>query len=303
MHTRTSRDNAPFHGLGDDVEQAVNITKKQKPQIIAHIKISMKQKVEALIPLRLAYNNNWSLDKKHRFCDSFLDLPSGTNSDWNDVNLALMFDAAADMLSTMDGINYLFERNILKEDFCRSYMRLAVQCALELCFACEDSSTTIQFDFNNISIRIIYVLLGLPDNGKTILNSVPPNLPRTFGKLYERIRAFIEFLRQDQTIVTPTRPLVRQFMVEQKELKSRDSEVDVDDSSGTYDGSGNAQSCRGSKSRKDDSGTYDGSGNAQSCRGSKSRKDDSGTYEVSKLSLWHVLLLVFSHVLLYKLNI
>lgn len=79
-------------------------------------------------------------------------------------------------------------------------------------------------------------------------------------------------------------------------MKSRDSEVDVDDSS-------DAQSCSGSKSKKDDSGTYDGSGNAQSCRGSKSEKDDSGTDEVCMLSLWHVLLLVFSHVLLYKLNI
>ena len=94
-------------------------------------------------------------------------------------------------------------------------------------------------------------------------------------------------------------------------MKSRDSEVDVDDSSdaqscsgskskkddsGTDDDSGNAQSCSGTKSKKDDSGTYDGSGNEQSCRGSKSRKDDSGTYEVCMLSLWHVLLLVFSHV-------
>ena len=94
-------------------------------------------------------------------------------------------------------------------------------------------------------------------------------------------------------------------------MKSRDSEVDVDDSgnaqscsgtkskkddSGTYDGSGNEQSCMGSKSRKDDSDTYDGSGNAQSCRGSKLRKYDSGTYEVCMLSLWHVLLLVFSPV-------
>lgn len=81
-------------------------------------------------------------------------------------------------------------------------------------------------------------------------------------------------------------------------MKSRDSEVDKDHSS-------DAQSCSGSKSKRDDSGTNDDSGNAQSqsCSGSKSEKDDSGTDEVCMLSLWHVLLLVFSHVLLYKLNI
>ena len=215
----TPPNNAPINGAE---QAAANIMNQQRSAIIQNIILSIKHNIDAHLPIfEELYNNEttWSDTDIYKFCDGVNKLPHGTNSELSDTSLGLQYEAGVSMLSSRDGIQYLFEKRLSTKFFCAIYLHPAVQCAWQLCCrSYESSSTTAQIHFIGIKASAINILLGLPDQGKDF-STVPSNLPRSFGELYERIRDLIQFLlsitrREKQSqIVRPTCNNVTQFMV------------------------------------------------------------------------------------------
>ena len=212
----TPPNNAPINGA----EQAVANINQQRSAIIQNIIISIKHNIDAHLPIiQELYNNNttWSDTDIYKICDGVNKLPHGTNSGMSDTSLGLQYEAGVSMLSSPDGMQYLFEKRLSTKFFCAIYLHPAVQCAWQLCCrSYESSSTTTRII--SIEATSINILLGLPDSTRDF-STVPSNLPRSFGELYERIRDLIQFLlsitrREKQSqIVRPTCNNVKQFMV------------------------------------------------------------------------------------------
>ena len=212
----TPPNNAPINGA----EQAAANINQQRSAIIQNIIISIKHNIDAHLPIfEELYNNEttWSDTDIYKFCDGVNKLPHGTNSGMSDVQLGLHFEAGVYMLSSPDGMQYLFEKRLSTKSFCAAYLHPGVQCAWQLCCrSYESSSTTTRII--SIEATSINILLGLPDSTRDF-STVPSNLPRSFGELYERIRDLIQFLlsitrREKQSqIVRPTCNNVKQFMV------------------------------------------------------------------------------------------
>ena len=214
----TPPNNAPINGAE---QAAANIMNQQRSAIIQNIILSIKRNIDAHLPIfEELYNNNttWSDTDKYKFCDGVNNLPHGTNSELSDTSLGLQYEAGVSMLSSRDGIQYLFEKRLSTKIFCATYVHPSVRCAWDLCCSSfELSSTTAQIHFIGIKASAINILLGLPDSTRDF-STVPSNLPRSFGELYERIRDLIQFLlsitREKQSqIVRPTCDNVKQFMV------------------------------------------------------------------------------------------
>ena len=213
----TPPNNAPINGA----EQAVANINQRRSAIIQNIIISIKHNIDAHLPIfEELYNNEttWSDADIYKFCDGVNKLPPGTNSGMSDVQLGLHFEAGVYMLSSRDGIQYLFEKRLSTKIFCATYVHPSVRCAWDLCCSSfELSSTTAQILFIGIKASAINILLGLPECRRDF-SLVPSNLPRSFGELYQRIRDLIQFLlsitREKQSqIVRPTCDSVKQFMV------------------------------------------------------------------------------------------
>ena len=211
----TPPNNAPINGA----EQAVANINQRRSAIIQNIIISIKCSIDAHLPIfEELYNNEttWSDADIYKFCDGVNKLPHGTNSGMSDVQLGLHFEAGVYMLSSRDGMQYLSEKRLSTKSFCAAYLHPAVRCAWQLCCrSYESSSTTTRII--RIEATSINILLGFPDNRRDF-STVPSNLPRSFGELYERIRDLIQFLlsitREKQSqIVRPTIDNVKQFMV------------------------------------------------------------------------------------------
>jgi uncharacterized protein YcgL (UPF0745 family) len=211
----TPPNNAPINGA----EQAVANINQRRSAIIQNIIISIKCSIDAHLPIfEELYNNEttWSDADIYKFCDGVNKLPPGTNSGMSDVQLGLHFEAGVYMLSSRDGMQYLSEKRLSTKSFCAAYLHPAVRCAWQLCCrSYESSSTTTRII--RIEATSINILLGFPDNRRDF-STVPSNLPRSFGELYERIRDLIQFLlsitREKQSqIVRPTIDNVKQFMV------------------------------------------------------------------------------------------
>jgi hypothetical protein len=211
----TPPNNAPINGA----EQAVANINQRRSAIIQNIIISIKCSIDAHLPIfEELYNNEttWSDADIYKFCDGVNKLPPGTNSGVSDVQLGLHFEAGVYMLSSRDGMQYLSEKRLSTKSFCAAYLHPAVRCAWQLCCrSYESSSTTTRII--RIEATSINILLGFPDNRRDF-STVPSNLPRSFGELYERIRDLIQFLlsitREKQSqIVRPTIDNVKQFMV------------------------------------------------------------------------------------------
>ena len=211
----TPPNNAPINGA----EQAVANINQRRSAIIQNIIISIKCSIDAHLPIfEELYNNEttWSDADIYKFCDGVNKLPPGTNSGMSDVQLGLHFEAGVYMLSSRDGMQYLSEKRLSTKSFCAAYLHPAVRCAWQLCCrSYESSSTTTRII--RIEASSINILLGLPDSTRDF-STVPSNLPRSFGELYERIRDLIQFLlsitREKQSqIVRPTIDNVKQFMV------------------------------------------------------------------------------------------
>ena len=211
----TPPNNAPINGA----EQAVANINQRRSAIIQNIIISIKCSIDAHLPIfEELYNNEttWSDADIYKFCDGVNKLPPGTNSGVSDVQLGLHFEAGVYMLSSRDGMQYLSEKRLSTKSFCAAYLHPAVRCAWQLCCrSYESSSTTTRII--RIEATSINILLGFPDNRRDF-STVPSNLPRSFGELYERIRDLIQFLlsitREKQSqIVRPTCDSVKQFMV------------------------------------------------------------------------------------------
>jgi len=212
----TPPNNAPINGA----EQAAANINQQRSAIIQNIIISIKHNIDAHLPIfEELYNNEttWSDTDIYKFCDGVNKLPHGTNSGMSDVQLGLHFEAGVYMLSSRDGMQYLSEKRLSTKSFCAAYLHPAVRCAWQLCCrSYELSSTTTRII--SIEATSINILLGFPDNRRGFA-TVPSNLPRSFGELYERIRDLIQFLlsitrREKQSqIVRPTNNNVKQFMV------------------------------------------------------------------------------------------
>ena len=202
----------------DDAEQAAANINQQRSAIIQNIVISIKRSIDAN-PIYEICNNTWSDTDTYKFCDGVNKLPRGTNSELSDTSLGLQYEAGVSMLSSPDGIQYLSEKGLSRKIFCATYVHPAVRCAWHLCCSSfELSSTTTQIHFIGIEASAINILLGFPDNRRDFA-TVPSNLPRSFGELYERIRDLIQFLlsitqeTQQSQIVRPTCNNVKQFMV------------------------------------------------------------------------------------------